>query len=468
MHLYSLYLSREKQRVEKRAAPAGLAAWAASDDYLIRIKEDIERLGSNVDGFILYLLGLVLSDLKEEEEARQTLVTSVTLYPCNWSAWRALQAVCPDQNVAKQLRLPNHFSTSFFMASLWLELQNSSEALSVMEGVSRVFRDSDVLLRGVALAYNNMQMYDESQEMFELLLARDPHRIDGMDIYSNIVYVKEDHAALAALARRCAETDPYRPETCCVIGNYYSLRGQHEKAIVYFRRALKLDPGYIPAWTLMGHEFVELKNPSAAIEAYQKAVQLSPNDYRAWYGLGQTYELVNMPSYALHYYDRAAQLRQNDSRMWNAMAHCYASPGLDNTAAAIRCYERALENDKEGVAVQKLAMLHRQRGDKKEAAKYYLMNLNRIEEEGLTGQDAVEAMQYLALYYKEEGQLDTAQQYFERLLDYGPVNEQEDAKAALKAIQDLVAAKAAEPDGTPGMSTPGSWGGSDMGITPPR
>jgi hypothetical protein len=45
-----------------------------------------------------------------------------------------------------------------------------------------------------------------------------------MDIYSNILYVKEEFAALSALAHRCAAADKYRPETCCVIGNYYSLR----------------------------------------------------------------------------------------------------------------------------------------------------------------------------------------------------------------------------------------------------
>lgn len=45
-----------------------------------------------------------------------------------------------------------------------------------------------------------------------------------MDIYSNILYVKEEFAALSALAHRCAAADKYRPETCCVVGNYYSLR----------------------------------------------------------------------------------------------------------------------------------------------------------------------------------------------------------------------------------------------------
>jgi anaphase-promoting complex subunit 8 len=464
LYYYSHYLSAEKQRAEKRAAPAGLAAWAAKDDYLLYIKAGIEALGTAADGFLLYLLGLVFTELKNESQARGALCQAVTKYPCNWSAWRALQAVCPDQASTASLHLPDHFASLFFSASLWLELQESHEALAVMENLSTDFKDSDVLLRSVALAYNNLQMYDEAQEMFEMLLKRDPHRIDGMDVYSNIIYVKEDYAGLAALARKCAETDPYRPETCCVIGNYYSLRGQHEKAIVYFRRALRLDPGYIPAWTLMGHEFVELKNPSAAIEAYQKAVGLRPNDYRAWYGLGQTYELVNMPSYALHYYDKAAQLRQNDSRMWNAMAHCYASPALDNIPAAIRCYERALENDKEGVAVQQLATLHKKRGDKKEAAKYYRMNLGRIDEEGLNGQDAVEALQYLAQYHKEEGELDIASTYFERLLDFQGA--QEDAKSELRELQmEMTRAKENKAMGrSPGaMSTPGS----DMGITPP-
>ena len=48
-------------------------------------------------------------------------------------------------------------------------------------------------------------------------------------MYSNILYVKEQFAALSHLAHRVASADKYRPETCCIIGNYYSLKGQHEK-----------------------------------------------------------------------------------------------------------------------------------------------------------------------------------------------------------------------------------------------
>ena len=53
--------------------------------------------------------------------------------------------------------------------------------------------------------------------------------LQGMDTYSNILYVKEHFAALSHLAHRVSAADKYRPETCCIIGNYYSLKGQHEK-----------------------------------------------------------------------------------------------------------------------------------------------------------------------------------------------------------------------------------------------
>lgn len=468
LHLYARFLAREKHRLEKRAAPAGLAAWAQVDDYLTSIREIIEALGDAADGFMLYLLGLVLKELREEAPARAALAAAVTAYPCNWAAWAELQGLCASWDDVAGLDLPSaHFAAPFFRAGVRHDLQDSAAALGELEAAAPGFPDSDVLLRGVALAYNSVQRYDEAQAAFDALLRRDPHRLDAMDVYSNIVYVKEDAPALATLARRCSETDPYRPETCCVVGNYYSLRGQHEKAVVYFRRALKLDPGYIPAWTLMGHEFVELKNPAAAIESYQRAVALAPRDYRAWYGLGQTYELVNMPHYALHYYERAAVLRGSDPRMWNAIAQCFASPAVGNVAAAIACYERALPGDREGVAVAALAKLHAERGDAAAAARYYRMNLDRIDKEGLTGHaDALVALKFLAEYAKAGGDLGAAQSYYERLLDYGPATQQEDAKASLRAIQEEAAATriaAAAGGGAPTMMSPGS----DMGITPP-
>ncbi len=56
-----------------------------------------------------------------------------------------------------------------------------------------------------------------------------PVLMQGMDTYSNILYVKEQYVELSHLAHQAAISEKFRPETCCIIGNYYSLRGHHEK-----------------------------------------------------------------------------------------------------------------------------------------------------------------------------------------------------------------------------------------------
>jgi len=189
-------------------------------------------------------------------------------------------------------------------------------------GVLQSFPLSQILLNAHALAYYCLRDYDRAQEAFEQARDLDPHRLDHVDTYSNILYVKERKAELSFLAHSVCGIDKYRPETCCVVGNYYSLKGRHERAIVYFQRALKLDNRYLSAWTLMGHEFVELRNTAAAVQCYRKAVDVSARDYRAWYGLGQTYEMLHMYQYALHYYKKSASLKSNDARMWCAVGNC--------------------------------------------------------------------------------------------------------------------------------------------------
>ncbi len=182
--------------------------------------------------------------------------------------------------------------------------------------------------------------FDEAESIFSTLMHADPHRIDSLDHYSNILYVMSARPKLAFLAQVATATDKFRPETCCVVGNYYSLKSEHEKAVIYFRRALTLDRNFLSAWTLMGHEYVEMKNTHAAIESYRRAVDVNRKDYRAWYGLGQTYEVLEMHLYALFYYQRAASLRPYDPKMWQAVGSCYDK--VDRPVQSIKAYKRAL------------------------------------------------------------------------------------------------------------------------------
>ena len=404
------------------------------------------------DPFLHYLHGLCLIEKERKDEAKQALCASVRGYPCNWSAWEALMPLCSTLDEANALPLPTHWTKKWFTAALQLELQDNRKGLQAYAQLVTEIPASAIGVVQMAVGHYNMREFDRAQSIFEDVYRADPYRLEGMDTYSNILYVKESSAKLSYLAHSAVLTDKYRTETCCIVGNYYSLKAQHEKAVVYFSRALRLNWRYLSAWTLMGHEYVEMKNPAAAIDAYRHAVDINPRDYRAWYGLGQTYEILQMPYYALYYYQRATRLRPKDPRMWCAMGQCYESDQLQMTVAAIRCYQRAVTwNDMEGIALAKLAKLHRDSGNAKAAAHYYRLNLVRLENEGADTAEMVEALLYLANFYKKHERYRDAEACCMRLLDFaGPAKQ--DAKALLREIHNLqnVAAAAAAAGGGAG------------------
>ncbi|KAK1857651.1 hypothetical protein I4F81_000267 [Pyropia yezoensis] len=252
--------------------------------------------------YLAYLYGVVLRASDRPVEATAALSVAVTLAPCFWGAWTELARGLPDGPAAEAATPPPHH---------WAAVAS--------------------------------------------LRADDPYSLDGTEVLSNALYVREDRPGLADLAATVVAVDAVRPETCVVLGNYYSLRGNHGLAAAHFRRALALNRSFLAAWTLLGHEYVEVKNTGAAAAAYSAATALNARDFRAWYGLGQVYELLGAPAHTLHYYKRAAALRPRDGRMWAGLAAAYEELGRLPDAA--RCYERVVASGggDEGLALDRLA-----------------------------------------------------------------------------------------------------------------
>lgn len=289
---------------------------------------------------------MVLAKEKNTDEALQWFLRSVHLFPMNWGCWLEMTSAITRVEMLNKIipRLPQHIVSYMFHIHTSLELyQPTNELQTALIQLQDIFPDSPFLLTCSALYLYHTKALKEAATEFSHLLALHPHRLDHLDVYSNILYVLNERPKLAFLAHLCSSVDKFRPESCVVIGNYYSLLSQHEKAVQYFRRALALDRSCLSAWTLMGHEYVELKNTHAAIESYRRGVDINRRDYRAWYGLGQTYEMLEMYQYALWYYKKAAGLRPWDGKMWMAVGACLQKLGRERDG--IKALKRALLAD---------------------------------------------------------------------------------------------------------------------------
>ena len=89
--------------------------------------------------------------------------------------------------------------------------------------------------------------------------------------------------------------------------------------------------------------------------------------------------------------------------MWAALANCYEK--LDKPEEAIKCTQRAERvKDKEAIALHKLAKLYMQRGEEDKAARCFHENLQRLDREHLYTNETVEALKFLANFYKSKGE----------------------------------------------------------------
>jgi anaphase-promoting complex subunit 8 len=429
VYLYAMILGRlvkSKMALETRAEsvspfPRGQAiAQQSLDESMSQMLGDMKILK--------------MEPAESEAFQRAMLIRSLRDFPWNWSTWLELTRTIKDGTMLHRIEhlLPRSVMKDFWMAHAQLELHRDQAALDAYLQLNELFPNNSYVLSQLGVAYHNLRMVDPALDIFEQVRKQDPFRISRMDIFSNVLYIKDERASLRHLAHHTTFIDKYTPETCCIVGNFFSLSGEHNRAILYYLRALKLDPAYIDAWTLVGHEYVELKDTHHAIAAYRCAVDSDPNAYRAWYGLGQAYELLCMPQYALYYYERAAEIRPHDARMWCALGACFEVMGqLDN---ALMCYHRAEANrDTDGNILHLIAELYRKLGRRDEAANYYASNLLEQERDAAQPQHIITALHYLTHYHKDLGNTDLAFQYGSRLVDFnGP--EKEEVKSLLREM----------------------------------
>lgn len=124
---------------------------------------------------------------------------------------------CPQ---LKSLSLPDCWIKDFFMAHMYTELQMIKEALQKYQNLIEAgFSKSTYIISQIAVAYHNIRGWlsisvllvcgshspppppfipdiDQALALFNELRDQDPYRIDNMDTFSNLLYVKVSAAVV--------------------------------------------------------------------------------------------------------------------------------------------------------------------------------------------------------------------------------------------------------------------------------
>ncbi|CAL5041894.1 unnamed protein product [Urochloa decumbens] len=218
------------------------------------------------------------------------------------------------------------------------------EALEVYRKLPEPQFNTGWVLCQVGKAYFELVDYLEADRYFELAHRLSPCTLDGMDIYSTVLYHLNAEMRLSYLAQELISIDRLSPQAWCAVGNCFALRKDHETALKNFQRAVQLDSRFAYAHTLCGHEYSALEDYENSLKSYRCALQIDERHYNAWYGLGVVYLRQEKFEFAEHHFRRAFQINPRSSVLMCYLGMALHSLKMDEDA--LEMMEKAIAADK--------------------------------------------------------------------------------------------------------------------------
>ncbi|XP_057513900.1 cell division cycle protein 27 homolog B-like isoform X1 [Actinidia eriantha] len=200
------------------------------------------------------------------------------------------------------------------------------------------------VLSQVGKAYFELVDYLEADRAFSLARLASPYSLEGMDIYSTVLYHLKEDMKLSYLAQELISTDRLAPQSWCAMGNCYSLQKDHEIALKNFQRAVQLNSRFAYAHTLCGHEYVALEDFENGIKSYHSALRIDARHYNAWYGLGMIYLRQEKFEFSEHHFRMAFQINSRSSVIMSYLGTAFHA--LKRNEEALEMMEKAILADK--------------------------------------------------------------------------------------------------------------------------
>jgi tetratricopeptide (TPR) repeat protein len=182
-------------------------------------------------------------------------------------------------------------------------------------------------------AYYESAQYVRAKKAFEEMRLVAPERMEGLEIYSSVLWHLRLNSELVHLSQEVLAYDKNSPQTWCVLANAVSAQRDHTRALLYLRKALQVDKHCVYAHALRGHECVSSGDLDAATASFREAISQDPRSYNAWYGLGTIFFQQQRHTVAEAHFRKAASFHPR-----SPVLHTYLGMAL----AASEKYTEAL------------------------------------------------------------------------------------------------------------------------------
>lgn len=160
LFLYATYMAKEKQRLDNMADSSNLHKPSTSNKDVQELVQMMRSMHAQrkLDGYGLYLYGVILKRVDLIDAATRVLEEAVTMVPTLWAAWLELAPLVTDRAalVRVQPLIEGHWMGAIFYGHCLIVMFQNDAALRVFDDLKEAgFARSKFITSQMAMAYHN-------------------------------------------------------------------------------------------------------------------------------------------------------------------------------------------------------------------------------------------------------------------------------------------------------------------------
>lgn len=157
LYYYSMYMGKEKRRMDNMTDKAVLLEsghYRNLSDLMVTLRSLHSK--QQLDGYCLYLYGVVLRKLDLKELAVKVFVESIKQVPALWCSYVELVSLLSDKDEIFALEIPNHWMKIFYHVEAFAEFHLNDKAIKLCEDLQMTgFQHSTYLIAQLARVFHD-------------------------------------------------------------------------------------------------------------------------------------------------------------------------------------------------------------------------------------------------------------------------------------------------------------------------
>ena len=240
------------------------------------------------DWHAYWFLGAIGSVTHDDSLTVRNFRKVTELASWNADAWVYLSSVFLEKNNFSEVShvlesalkvVPDDFRVNFLLGVAYNRLGQNEQAVRVLERARQLNRKDVDAISQLAIVYEALKRYDETDSLYEEALRLDPNNHLVLNNYAYSLAERDVQLDRAKeMATKAVEAKPDNASYLDTMGWIYFRLGDYREAVDYIKKAIEKGEVSAVVYEHLGDIYYRMDNKKGALEQWNIALQLDENN----------------------------------------------------------------------------------------------------------------------------------------------------------------------------------------------